>query len=302
MLGVIGSGAGGRDTPQPQNIIDNCAALGVPVDFAQRNPQLSAISAGNERLIPETSDNYSFGFVYSPSRARGGGWTVSLDFYDVEIEDAIQGRDPGDVIDACVETLDPFFCDAVERAASGLINLVDNQLQNIGAVEASGADFGFRWSSAQTGIGRFDVRLNATYLDKYTELTRNPDGSLTSTDRTGTMTDETFQRAFPEWRALATLDWSRNRWSGSLTGRYTHDMIMASDNRLSSRIFTDLRVTYAVPRANDALDLTLGVNNVFDENPATCDACGVIGMSTVVHDLPGTVLFGRLEWSMERRK
>ena len=32
VLGLIGSAGGGRDTPQPQNIIDNCATLGVPVD------------------------------------------------------------------------------------------------------------------------------------------------------------------------------------------------------------------------------------------------------------------------------
>ncbi|HUF79388.1 MAG TPA: TonB-dependent receptor, partial [Thermoanaerobaculia bacterium] len=61
VLGQFGSANGGRDAPQPQNIINNCAALGVPVDLLQRNPQLSAVSAGNERLIPESSDNTSFG-------------------------------------------------------------------------------------------------------------------------------------------------------------------------------------------------------------------------------------------------
>jgi hypothetical protein len=33
---------------------------------------------------------------------------------------------------------------------------------------------------------------------------------------------------------------------------------------------------------------------VLDEDPAVCDSCGVIGMSPVVHDLPGTVLYARL--------
>ncbi|MDX1502909.1 MAG: TonB-dependent receptor, partial [Thermoanaerobaculia bacterium] len=112
VLGVIGSANGGRDAPQPANIIANCAALGVPVNFAQRNPQLSAVSAGNPTLIPEESDNTSFGIVYSPARSAGASaWSVSLDFYDIEIDNAIQGRDPGDVINACVDTLDPFFCD-----------------------------------------------------------------------------------------------------------------------------------------------------------------------------------------------
>ncbi len=298
VLGLIGSANGGRDAPQPPNIVANCAALGVPVNFAQRNPQLSATSRGNERLIPETSDNYSFGFVYSPKRSGRGGWTVSLDFYDVTIDDAIQGRDPGDVITACVDTLDSFFCNAVERAGSGLINLVDNQLQNIGGVESSGADLAFRWRRPTVSSGDFDVRFNATYLNDYTELTKNPDGSLSSFDRTGTITNETFQRAFPEWKATAVLGWNHGRWGGSLTNRYVHDMIQTSGNTLSSRVFTDVSGRYKLPVKNDSLTAILGVNNILDQDPAVCDSCGVTGMSGVVHDLPGTVVFARLEWVM----
>ena len=300
VLGQIGSANGGRDAPQPPNIIANCAALGVPVNFAQRNPQISAISAGNRTLIPETSDSLSFGFVYSPKRTSSSGWSVSADFYDVEIEDAIQGRDPGDVVDACVNTLDPFFCDAVERASSGLINLVDNQLQNIGAVEASGADFVFKWRSKDSNIGVFDLAFSATYLDEFVERTANPDGSLTTTDRTGTITNETFQRAFPEWKALTTLDWRRDRLGGSLAVRWVDDMIQDNGDNLDSRYFTDVQFRYRPPVPGDSLAFVLGVNNVFDEDPAVCEACGVIGMAPIVHDLPGTLVFLRLEWAMIR--
>lgn len=289
VLGQLGSANGGRDAPQPQNIIDNCAALGVPVDLAQRNPQLSAVSAGNENLVPETSDNYSLGFVYSPGR-----WTVSLDYYDLEIEDAVQGRDPSEVIVACVETLDPFFCDAVERTSSGLINLVDNQLQNIGGVEAAGADLGFRWNGRDHDYGRLNVGFNATLLDDYTELTKNPDGSLTSFERTGTITNETFQRAFPEWRATATLDWNRDRLGAGLALRYVDSMEQESGNQLSSRVFTDVQLQYRLPFGDDLVTAVLGANNVLDEDPSTCDSCGVIGMSPVVHDLPGTVVYARV--------
>jgi iron complex outermembrane receptor protein len=289
VLGVIGSTNGGRDTPQSQTVIDNCAALGVPVSFAQRNPQLSAISAGNEDLVPETSKNYSFGAVYGTHN-----WTVSLDYYDVEIDRAIQGRDPADVVTACVETLDPFFCDAVERTDTGLVNLVDNQLQNIGGVKASGADLSFRWIIPTPRIGTFRVGLNATYLDDFTELTENPDGSLTEVDRTGTITNETFQRAFPDWRALSTLDWTLARLSGGLALRYVDSMEQTSGMTLDSRVFTDVQARYLLPYKDDAITLVLGSNNVLDEDPATCDSCGVIGMSPVVHDLPGRVIYLRI--------
>lgn len=293
VLGQIGQENGGRNTPQPQNVIDNCAALGVPVDFAQRNPQLSAVSAGNENLEPETSDNISVGAVYG-----GDNWSVSVDFYDLEIERAIQGRDPSDVLQACVETLDPFFCDAVDRTETGQVNLVDNQLQNIGAVEASGADFKFNWTLPTAGLGTFNLGLQATYLDEFKELTANPDGSLNETDRTGTITNETFQRAFPEWRALSNLDWTYGRWSNGLRLRYVHDMEQASGNNLSSRVFTDVQLRYRLPWRDDRITAVLGSNNVFDESPATCDSCGVIGMSPVVHDLPGTVVYAQLKFDL----
>ncbi len=294
VLGVIGSANGGRDSAQPSNFIANCGALGLPTDLQQRNPQLSAISQGNARLIAETSDNTSFGIVYSPSNLKRNALTVSLDYYDLTIDDAVQGRDPGDIVTACVESLDPFFCDAVERTGGGLINLVDNQLQNIGAIEASGWDFGVRWIGAEGSYGQFDINLNATFLDNYTEFTLNPDGSFSENDRTGTITNETFQRAFPEVRMTTTVNWNRERWHSGITFRYVDALDQPSGNELDSRVFTDLRVRYSLPYDDGKIDFILGVNNLFDEDPALCDSCGVINMSPVVHDLPGTVGYLRL--------
>ncbi len=288
VLGVIGSANGGRDTPQPPNIIANCAALGVPVDFAQRNPQLSAISAGNPTLIPETSDGYSLGFVFSPTRTGASGWSVSVDYYALEIDDAVQGRDPGEVVTACVDTLDPFFCDLVERASSGLINLVDNQLQNIGGIEASGADLAFGWTSG----GAWSAAMTATYLEDYTELTLNPDGSLTSFDRTGTITNETFQRSFPEWRSVARVDYRRDSWAIGTTFRWEDSMLQDSGSTLDSILYTDVAFAYDIPGYDGTF--TVGVNNLFDEDPSVCDACGVVGMSPF-HDLPGVAGYVRLE-------
>ncbi len=301
-LAMLGSANGGRDTPQPANIVNNCSALGLPVNLAQRNPQLSAISAGNRNLEAETSDNLSFGMVYSPSWVSDSSWasalTLALDFYDLEIEDAVQGRDPGDIVDACVETLDPFFCGAIERAASGAINLVDNQLQNIGAIEASGFDFSLRYASPERSYGHFDLVLDATFLSDYTEFTLNPDGSLSATDRTGTITDETFQRAWPELRVTTALGWNRDRWGAGLTLRYIDDMIQASGNQLDSVIFTDLRLSFTLPWGAGGATFSLGSNNIFDEDPPLCDSCGIIGMSPVVHDLPGRVGYLRLSFKL----
>jgi iron complex outermembrane receptor protein len=300
--GILGEGANGRDDPQPANIQANCAALGVPVGLAQVNPQFSAVSAGNSDLTPEESDNWTAGLVYSPSWADGQNWTegltFSLDFYNLEIDNAIQGLDPGDLIDACVNTLDPVLCASVPRSAAGNIGLVNNQLRNIGEIEANGWDLAITYLSPEWDFGQFTVTLNATGLTDYTELVNNPDGSVSVNDRKGQHTNETFARAFPELRTVTKIDWQRGRWDASLTFRWVDDMTQDDDDstKLDSALFTDIRASYNPAFWDDAMTITLGFNNVFDEDPSFCIACGVIGMSTVSHDLPGTVGYLRVTY------
>ncbi len=291
--GTEGSAAGGRDAAQPANIQANCATLGVNPGLLQTNPQLSSLSTGNDQLQPEESDNVTFGVVYSPAWSEGLAWsdgmTLSVDYYDVQITDAVQGISPSELITACVNTLDPLFCANTPRTSSGQLDTVQNRLQNIGGIDASGLDIMFSYLAPETRAGNFSLNFNATYLDEYKETTNNPDGTQTVVDRTGTHPQEVFARAFPEWRALTSLDWSRNRWTGSLRIRWVDEMVMASGNTLDSVAFTDLRFTYNPSWASDALTFTLGFNNVLDEDPPVCDSCGSRNMSAVVHDLPGRV-------------
>jgi iron complex outermembrane receptor protein len=275
--GILGDANGGRDTAQPANIQANCATLGVDPGMAQINPQLSAVSTGNDELEPEESDNITFGFVYSPAWSEGIAWsdgmTLSMDYYTVEITDAVQGISPGELIDACVETLDPAFCVNTPRTPSGQLDTVRNRLRNIGGIDASGLDIDFNYLSPETRAGAFTLNIKATYLNEYKESTNNPDGTTFVNDLTGTHPDETFFRAFPEWRAVTAVGWSRNNFDGLLRFRWVDEM--ALDNSLT---------------------FTLGLNNLFDEDPPVCDACGVIGMSPVSHDLPGRVGYIRVTY------
>ena len=299
--GTLGTANGGRDTAQSANIQANCATLGVNPGLAQINPQLSAVSTGNDQLLPEESDNITAGFVYSPAWSDGLAWsdgmTFSVDYYSVEITDAVQGLSPGELIDACVDTLDPVFCDNTPRTASGQLDTVQNKLQNIGGIDASGFDIDFNYLSPETNLGSFTLNVKATHLAEYKETTNNPDGTQSVNDLTGTHPDETFFRAFPEWRAVTSVGWARNRFNGSLRFRWIDEM----DNEgstLDSAMFTDLRLSWNPDIADDALTLTLGFNNLLDEDPPVCTNCGIIGMSPVSHDLPGTVGYLRVSYEM----
>jgi iron complex outermembrane receptor protein len=298
--GTLGAANGGRDTPQPANIQTNCASFGVPVELTQLNPQLSAVSAGNTALTAEDSDSWTAGFVYSPAWAEGQSWTdgmtFSLDFYNLEINNAIQGQDPGDLIDACAETADPFFCDDVPRTSSGQLGVVNNQLQNIGGIDASGFDIMLDYVSPETSIGQFNVRIDATQLTNYEERLSNPDGTVSVNDLSGQHTDETFARAFPDLRVNTSINWNKNRWYGSLMFRWVDDMTTSDGSNLDSTMYTDLRASWNPDFMSDAVTITLGFNNVFDEDPPVCFPCGVIGLSTVSHDLPGRVGYLRFTY------
>ena len=293
------SANGGRDAPQPQAIVANCASVGVPTSLVQTNPQLSAVSAGNASLSPETSDYFTVGLVWSTQPAADWieRFTASVDYYDLRIDDAIQGRSPGDVITACVATLDPLYCDLAPRLDNGVLDVVDNRLQYIGGIEASGLDVALAYTGPERGFGRLDASLNATFLQTYSERTANIDGTETVTDRAGTHTDETFQRAFPKLRWVTTLDWIRDRWAAALNLRWTDGMTLDGGAQLESALFTDLRLSYVPPVAGHGWTISLGFNNLFNEDPPVCFPCGVNGMSLVVHDLPGRVGYLRVTYN-----
>jgi iron complex outermembrane receptor protein len=187
VLAQAGSANGGRDTPQPQNIIDNCANpavggsnsaagfAGVPVAYIQNNPSLSAVSAGNAALTAETSDSYTVGAVWSTEVDANWieAFTISLDYFNLEIDDAVSSRDSSDVITACANTLDPLFCDLTPRAVSGAPDVIDNQLQNIGGIDTSGYDLMINYVGPEASWGQLEATFNATFLDEYIERTAN---------------------------------------------------------------------------------------------------------------------------------
>ncbi|MFC1606173.1 TonB-dependent receptor domain-containing protein, partial [Pseudomonadota bacterium] len=223
--------------------------------------------------------------------------TVSVDWYDLTIDDAVQGRNPGDVLDLCAETLDAVACSNISRSSTGAISIVNNQLTNIGGIEASGIDFALNYLAPSTGIGQFDVRLMATYLSDYIEITNNADGSQTRNDLTGTITDQTFQRAFPEWRLNTEVNWMLERWDGGIRFRWVDSLLQPSGDVLSSRFYTDAHLSFSMNPDREGFRFTVGANNLFDEDPAVClNTCGSTNMSAVVHDLPGVVAYFKVSY------
>ena len=87
------------------NLAAVCLAQGAPAASIGliRNPtagQPNATFSGSLALRPETSDSYTFGVVIQPKNFIPG-LSITVDYYNISIRNAISQPLPGDAIDAC---------------------------------------------------------------------------------------------------------------------------------------------------------------------------------------------------------
>lgn len=98
----------------------NCAADGVPTgyDFVYRQ-SLGFQSGGNTALRSETSDSYTIGGVFQPQFVPG--FSLSVDFYDITVNNVITAPSAQGILDACYDaaSLDNQFCNLFSRAGAG---------------------------------------------------------------------------------------------------------------------------------------------------------------------------------------
>ena len=214
---------GGRTVPQPAEVQANCQALGAQANYTQINPQISVITGGNAELVPEESDGYTVGLVWSPAFAIGASWSEALEFeltyYNISIDNTIQARDAQAKLDGCAATLDSVLCEGITRVGNGIIAGFENTLINIGGTDTSGYDLNMRWALPTTGLGQFTFSWQNTILDEYIDKVQTASG-LIDEAREGTERGSP-SIAFPEWKSALTADWSLGDFGGAMTLRYT---------------------------------------------------------------------------------
>ncbi|MGB3797539.1 MAG: TonB-dependent receptor, partial [Alteraurantiacibacter sp.] len=162
--GVVDPCAGNGTTaggPTPTGgVLDICLANGVPAGnigivpasgnglnpVVQPDPQIQGLFGGNPDLFEETSDSYTFGVVLQPSFVPG--LTVTADYFNITIDDAIITISPQTAIELCflqVQDLSAPQCAGFvgTRDANGAFTR-DNPPQfgvaNVARIETSGID------------------------------------------------------------------------------------------------------------------------------------------------------------------
>ncbi|MBL4827791.1 MAG: TonB-dependent receptor [Spongiibacteraceae bacterium] len=146
-------GVGGKGNTQA-----NCASEGVNPGFDPgiNGGSAGGLQSGNPLLQEETAKSWTLGFVYTPDWLENASLTV--DYYDINIEDAIELIEPQIKLNECYASAsfpnDP-LCNGIERLVTigNIINRLDFGTENIGELRTAGVDteFNYRWDLANIG-------------------------------------------------------------------------------------------------------------------------------------------------------
>ena len=233
-------------------------------------------AGGNPDLKEETADTLTVGAVITPRWVPG--LTATVDFYDIEIDDAIIVVDPERIIENCVDapTLDNQFCPLVTRdPVNGNITFFESGEQNVAKLKASGIDYQVRYNFdlADAGIenaGTLDVGVSGTRF-----LKRNDFEFQEFPDQKDKQLGEF---TFPRWLVNLDVTWSYDAFRLTWQTRYESSQLLpgvenedlASDPLFADPTSTGNAFVHDVSFNYDLLDnlqVYGGVNNVADRKP-----------------------------------
>ncbi|ACJ29990.1 TonB-dependent receptor [Shewanella piezotolerans WP3] len=251
----------------------NCQALGVPADFVSDlriETQVDGATKGNEDLNPELAYTLTAGLVYTSSMLDN--FIVSLDYYDIEIEDVITRVGAGTIVDRCVDstTINNPFCSQVTRKADGNISFVNDTYVNNAKMKRKGIDFQANYDWDLNSGANIDLTLYGTYAIHSSFKDANDSEVHNYVGVRGT----------PEWKSSFITSyadagfkatWQINYVSSTKYSRTateeTHDTPI-----MPSSILHNTRLSYDF---TDSVRAYVGVTNVFDQ-----DWLGTAGAST----------------------
>ena len=222
---------------------------------------------GNVDLDPEKSDTVSYGFVFTPEFLPD--LTLSVDYFDVEINDAIAEPDPQFVFDSCIESAATRYCDSVNRdPATGLLWLGEGHIvvaqTNIGFIKTSGIDIVASYTQPIGRFGDMSFDVVSTYLDTWDWQEQPGEDSW---DCVGVYWNGPCVRPRSEWQSNVRTTWI-TPWDASISllWRYAGKVedLSGWGNDIPSKDYFDLGGLWEV---RDRIVIRAGIKNVLDADP-----------------------------------
>lgn len=209
-----------------------CAAAGISSTFVQKDPQVRAKVGGNPDTQPETSESTSVGLVYSPEFIDG--LSMTLDWYKVEIENAIGSRSAASIMSRCYTQGISSDCELITRDFSGTLNGNPGEISNItslgmnfkGGLHTEGVDWNVDYRFT-TDVGTWRLNWDNAYmiyqgdLGKLTRGELTLDGTISGGNGVGFLASGASGGGSTyRLKSNLTLSWSKDDWAASVTAQY----------------------------------------------------------------------------------
>ncbi len=248
---------------------------------AQRNPVVT--SGSNPNLVPEVADTTTYGFVIQPNV---DGWLgrmqLSVDYYDIEIEDAIGVLGAQTIVTRCFQGATE-FCPLITRDSGGALVQINDTRNNVDELITKGYDVEFSYRQPIASYGDLDFRLLATFVTDL--ITVDSAGPIDRAGQTGLRAGTI--PGIPDYTLDGLLNWSRGPLQLSFHSRYipagsynaafvgpedpgysTALGNSSNTNRVRDAVYMDLVGQYDFSSASDnSFVVYAGVNNLNNQDP-----------------------------------
>jgi iron complex outermembrane receptor protein len=240
----------------------------------QTDLQVNELNGGNPNLDPETSSQYSLGFIFQPMN----NLALGIDYFNIKVEDVVAQASTQEVVSQAAAG-NPAFTPFVKRdPVTNQIIQTSTQLLNSGTLEVQGFDLTVNYRET-LGPGVLSVGLQGTY---YTQFDQTSPAGVT-TGKVGTTVDGGGN---PVPSNTANLDgygvvlrykqylaatWAQGDWATTLANTYSTGYhagwdLNGNPTRVGAMSLWDLQVSYTGIKNTV---LTLGGRNIFDKQPPT---------------------------------
>jgi len=278
-------------------LVANCRASGVPAGYVQLGNSVLTTVGGNENLQPEKSKNLTLGAVFQPTFVPG--LAVTVDYFDIEIEDAIRNIPGSTKLAVCYASpnLSHPFCAPEHFRRSpltGEVNFLSSQPTNAGKETMKGVDFGVRYTFDVRGL-RADIDWNTTYLAKYEVIPFEGAAPIIFDGYIGG-----GNGGYPHWRSNATfglsdVNWNAT-WSVQMIGKAKdfNAAPTAIGSKTPNVFYHFVQASYLF---NDHLSVAVGVDNLFDKDAPFIQSWTDANTDTMTYDLLGRRGYVRLQYT-----
>ncbi len=264
--------------------IDACI-LNDPNAACSTSYNVTTFSGGNPNVNPEEADTFTAGIVLQPTALPG--FSLSVDWFNVDLDGAIGQVGLSEVARRCYEDQDPLFCNLITEsstevtAAGGypLMQLVGDQYVNVEKSKVEGIDVEVGYNTSVNLLGGGDEFLSIRGFGTWL-LERSNTGAATPANNFDPQpTRFDGFGSFPKFRGTGFINYTNGPFNTVFTGRLigSSDVqnpatagaagVTRVDNDIPSVFYLDARFNYDFDLAGSEAQVYLSVTNLLDKDP-----------------------------------